>query len=72
MDPTLAEMGNHLSDAMKILESGQLETTQDAERRRLSWRDIPGPLQGDGQNFVTILQLIQNLMHEDEDKQGHR
>ncbi|XP_047656985.1 pyridoxal-dependent decarboxylase domain-containing protein 1 isoform X2 [Tachysurus fulvidraco] len=72
MDPTLAEMGNHLSDAMKILESGQLETPQDAERRRLSWRDIPGPLQGDGQNFVTILQLIQNLMHEDEDKQGHR
>ncbi|XP_026772648.2 pyridoxal-dependent decarboxylase domain-containing protein 1 isoform X3 [Pangasianodon hypophthalmus] len=72
MDPTLAEMGNHLSDAMKILESGQLETAQDAERRRLSWRDIPGPLQGDGQNFVTILQLVQNLMHDDEDKQGHR
>ncbi|XP_058270048.1 pyridoxal-dependent decarboxylase domain-containing protein 1 isoform X5 [Hemibagrus wyckioides] len=72
MDPTLAEMGNHLSDAMKILESGQLETCQDSERRQLSWRDIPGPLQGDGQNFVTILQLVQNLMHDDEDKQGHR
>ncbi|XP_060758128.1 pyridoxal-dependent decarboxylase domain-containing protein 1 isoform X3 [Neoarius graeffei] len=72
MDPTLAEIGNHLSDAMKILESGQLETAQDAERRQLSWRDIPGPLQGDGQNFVTILQLVQNLMHDDEDRQGHR
>ncbi|KAI5629467.1 pyridoxal-dependent decarboxylase domain-containing protein 1 isoform X1 [Silurus asotus] len=72
MDPTLAEMGNHLSDAMKILESGPLDTAQDTERRRLSWRDIPGPLQGDGQNFVTILQLVQNLMHDDEDKQGHR
>ncbi|KAM9457863.1 pyridoxal-dependent decarboxylase domain-containing protein 1 isoform 2-T4 [Clarias gariepinus] len=72
MDPTLTEMGNHLSDAMKILEGGQLETAQDAVRRQLSWRDIPGPLQGDGQNVVTILQLVQNLMHEDEDKPGHR
>ncbi|KAK3552706.1 hypothetical protein QTP86_021133 [Hemibagrus guttatus] len=72
MDPTLAEMGTHLSDAMKILQSGQLETAQDAERRQLNWRDIPGPLQGDGQNFVTILQLVQNLMHDDEDKRGHR
>ncbi len=24
MEPTLAEMGNHLSDAMQILESGKL------------------------------------------------
>ncbi|KAI4887712.1 hypothetical protein NFI96_025035 [Prochilodus magdalenae] len=72
MDPTLAEMGSHLSDAMKILESGQVETVQDAGRRRLSWRDIPGPLQGDGQNVVTILQLVQNLMHDDEDKQAPR
>ncbi|XP_036445759.1 pyridoxal-dependent decarboxylase domain-containing protein 1 isoform X1 [Colossoma macropomum] len=72
MDPTLAEMGSHLSDAMKILESGQIETVQDAGRRRLSWRDIPGPLQGDGQNVVTILQLVQNLMHDDEDKQAPR
>uniref|UniRef100_A0AAR2M0R9 Pyridoxal-dependent decarboxylase domain-containing protein 1 n=1 Tax=Pygocentrus nattereri TaxID=42514 RepID=A0AAR2M0R9_PYGNA len=72
MDPTLAEMGSHLSDAMKILESGQIETVQDTGRRRLSWRDIPGPLQGDGQNMVTILQLVQNLMHDDEDKQAPR
>ncbi|XP_007235396.3 pyridoxal-dependent decarboxylase domain-containing protein 1 isoform X1 [Astyanax mexicanus] len=72
MDPTLAEMGSHLSDAMKILESGQIETAEDTGRRRLSWRDIPGPLQGDGQNVVTILQLVQNLMHDDEDKQAHR
>uniref|UniRef100_A0A3B4C606 Pyridoxal-dependent decarboxylase domain-containing protein 1 n=1 Tax=Pygocentrus nattereri TaxID=42514 RepID=A0A3B4C606_PYGNA len=49
MDPTLAEMGSHLSDAMKILESGQI-----------------------GQNMVTILQLVQNLMHDDEDKQAPR
>lgn len=72
MDPTLAEMGSHLSDAMKILEGGQIEMAEDTGRRRLSWRDIPGPLQGDGQNVVTILQLVQNLMHDDEDKQAHR
>ncbi|KAF4115952.1 pyridoxal-dependent decarboxylase domain-containing protein 1 isoform X2 [Onychostoma macrolepis] len=72
MDPTLAEMGNHLSDAMKILESGKLESEQGEERRKLSWKDIPGPLQGDGQDVVSILQLVQNLMHGDDDKQGHR
>ncbi|XP_016297076.1 pyridoxal-dependent decarboxylase domain-containing protein 1 isoform X2 [Sinocyclocheilus anshuiensis] len=71
MDPTLAEMGNHLSDAMKILESGKLESEQGKERRKLSWKDFPGPLQGDGQDVVSILQLVQNLMHGDE-KQGHR
>ncbi|XP_066499048.1 pyridoxal-dependent decarboxylase domain-containing protein 1 isoform X2 [Hoplias malabaricus] len=69
MDPTLVEMGSHLSDAMKILESGQIEMEQDPGRRRLSWRDIPGPLQGDGHNVGTILQLVQNLMHDDEDQQ---
>ncbi|XP_030646509.1 pyridoxal-dependent decarboxylase domain-containing protein 1 isoform X2 [Chanos chanos] len=72
MDPILTQMGNHLTDAMKILESGQMEPGQRTEKRRLSWRDIPGPLQGDGQDFVTILQLVQNLMHGDEDKPPHR
>ncbi|XP_016385013.1 pyridoxal-dependent decarboxylase domain-containing protein 1-like isoform X4 [Sinocyclocheilus rhinocerous] len=72
MDPTLAEMGNHLSDAMKILESGKLESEQGKERRKLSWKDFPGPLQGDGQDVVSILQLVQNLMHGDDEKQGHR
>lgn len=72
MDPTLAEMGNHLSDAMKILESGKLESEQVKERRKLSWKDIPGPLQGDGQDVVSILQLVQNLMHGEDDQQGHR
>uniref|UniRef100_A0A8C2CZ69 Pyridoxal-dependent decarboxylase domain-containing protein 1 n=1 Tax=Cyprinus carpio TaxID=7962 RepID=A0A8C2CZ69_CYPCA len=72
MDPTLAEMGNHLSDAMKILESGKLESEQGKERRKLSWKDIPGPLEGDGQDVVSILQLVQNLMHGDDDQQGQR
>ncbi|XP_056607738.1 pyridoxal-dependent decarboxylase domain-containing protein 1 isoform X2 [Triplophysa dalaica] len=72
MDSTLTEMGNHLSDAMKILESGNLETEPVTERRKLSWKDIPGPLQGDGQDVVSVLQLVQNLMHEDDDKQSNR
>lgn len=72
MDPTLAEMGNHLSDAMKILESGKLETEQGQGGRKMSWKEIPGPLQGDGQDVVSILQLVQNLMHGDDEEQGHR
>ncbi|CAG00806.1 unnamed protein product, partial [Tetraodon nigroviridis] len=27
---------------------------------------IPGPLQGDGQDFATILHFVQNLIHEEE------
>nr|Q66HY8.1 RecName: Full=Pyridoxal-dependent decarboxylase domain-containing protein 1 [Danio rerio]AAH81619.1 Pyridoxal-dependent decarboxylase domain containing 1 [Danio rerio] len=65
-------MGNHLSDAMKILESGKLETEQGQEGRKMSWKEIPGPLQGDGQDVVSILQLVQNLMHGDDEEQGHR
>ncbi|XP_063042942.1 pyridoxal-dependent decarboxylase domain-containing protein 1 isoform X2 [Engraulis encrasicolus] len=72
MDPMLAEMGRNLNDAMKILENGHKEVDCDAGQRRLSWRDIPGPLQGDGQDVGSILQLVQNLMHDDEDKQGQR
>ncbi|KAL2101520.1 hypothetical protein ACEWY4_003281 [Coilia grayii] len=72
VDPMLAEMGRNLNDAMKILENGHKEVDHDSGQRRLSWRDIPGPLQGDGQDVASILQLVQNLMHDDEDKQGHR
>ncbi|XP_041943696.1 pyridoxal-dependent decarboxylase domain-containing protein 1 isoform X3 [Alosa alosa] len=72
VDPMLAEMGRNLNDAMKILENGQKEADEDSGQRRPSWRDIPGPLQGDGQDVASILQLVQNLMHDDEDKQSHR
>uniref|UniRef100_A0A4W4FY62 Pyridoxal-dependent decarboxylase domain-containing protein 1 n=1 Tax=Electrophorus electricus TaxID=8005 RepID=A0A4W4FY62_ELEEL len=72
MDPVLAEMGDHLADAMKILESDRTWTAQNQEQQRFSWRDIPGPLQGNGQDMVTILQLVQNLMHDEEDKLVHR
>uniref|UniRef100_A0A8C8CZH1 Pyridoxal-dependent decarboxylase domain-containing protein 1 n=1 Tax=Oncorhynchus tshawytscha TaxID=74940 RepID=A0A8C8CZH1_ONCTS len=46
----------------------------DADRRQFSRSSIPGPLQGDGQDVASILQLVQNLMHEDEeeDKPSHR
>uniref|UniRef100_A0A8C8CV86 Pyridoxal-dependent decarboxylase domain-containing protein 1 n=1 Tax=Oncorhynchus tshawytscha TaxID=74940 RepID=A0A8C8CV86_ONCTS len=51
VDPTLAEMGKNLNEAMKILEDGR-----------------------NGQDVASILQLVQNLMHEDEeeDKPSHR
>uniref|UniRef100_A0A4W4FY30 Pyridoxal-dependent decarboxylase domain-containing protein 1 n=1 Tax=Electrophorus electricus TaxID=8005 RepID=A0A4W4FY30_ELEEL len=63
MDPVLAEMGDHLAD--------RREHTS-CKQQRFSWRDIPGPLQGNGQDMVTILQLVQNLMHDEEDKLVHR
>uniref|UniRef100_A0A673J3C5 Pyridoxal-dependent decarboxylase domain-containing protein 1 n=1 Tax=Sinocyclocheilus rhinocerous TaxID=307959 RepID=A0A673J3C5_9TELE len=64
MDPTLAEMGNHLSDAMKILESGKLAS--------LILFPFSIFFSDSGQDVVSILQLVQNLMHGDDDKQGQR
>ncbi|CDQ82620.1 unnamed protein product [Oncorhynchus mykiss] len=74
VDPTLAEMGKNLNEAMKILEDGGKASEPDADRRQFSRSSIPGPLQGDGQDVASILQLVQNLMHDDEeeDKPSHR
>ncbi|XP_041086666.1 pyridoxal-dependent decarboxylase domain-containing protein 1-like isoform X2 [Polyodon spathula] len=71
VDPTLAEMGKNLNEAMRILEDGHRESE---EQWRHSRKDIPGPLQGSGQDVAHILQLVQNLMHgdENEDSQSHR
>ncbi|XP_059835338.1 pyridoxal-dependent decarboxylase domain-containing protein 1 isoform X2 [Hypanus sabinus] len=69
VDPTLAEMGKNLNEAMKMLEETQREVDEESEKKRFSRKDIPGPLQGSGQDMSTILQLVQNLMHgEDEEE----
>ncbi|KAL4624522.1 pyridoxal-dependent decarboxylase domain-containing protein 1-like isoform X1 [Arapaima gigas] len=69
IDPILAEMAKNIDDAMKILENGQREIE---ERQKCMLKDIPGPLQGHGQDVNSILQLIHNLMHgeEKEDSQS--
>lgn len=43
-DPTLAEMGKNLKEAMKMLEDSQRRTEE--ENGKKSSGDIPGPLQG--------------------------
>uniref|UniRef100_A0A8C2BPQ0 Pyridoxal-dependent decarboxylase domain-containing protein 1 n=1 Tax=Cyprinus carpio TaxID=7962 RepID=A0A8C2BPQ0_CYPCA len=65
MDPTLAEMGNHLSDAMKIL-----ETIKHLKAFLILFLFLY--FSDSGQDVVSILQLVQNLMHGDDDQQGHR
>ncbi|XP_047390252.1 pyridoxal-dependent decarboxylase domain-containing protein 1 isoform X3 [Sciurus carolinensis] len=67
-DPTLAEMGRNLKEAMKMLEESQ-RRIEDENGKKLMSEDIPGPLQGSGQDMVSILQLVQNLMHGDEDEE---
>uniref|UniRef100_A0A8I3N3N1 Pyridoxal-dependent decarboxylase domain-containing protein 1 n=1 Tax=Canis lupus familiaris TaxID=9615 RepID=A0A8I3N3N1_CANLF len=67
-DPTLAEMGKNLKEAMKMLEDSQRRTEEENGKKLVSG-DIPGPLQGSGQDMVSILQLVQNLMHGDEDEE---
>uniref|UniRef100_A0A8C7JVZ1 Pyridoxal-dependent decarboxylase domain-containing protein 1 n=1 Tax=Oncorhynchus kisutch TaxID=8019 RepID=A0A8C7JVZ1_ONCKI len=49
VDPTLAEMGKNLNEAMKILEDGR--------KRQFSRSSIPGPLQGDIIQFINITSL---------------
>ncbi|XP_010718024.1 pyridoxal-dependent decarboxylase domain-containing protein 1 isoform X2 [Meleagris gallopavo] len=66
VDPTLAEMGKNLNEAMKMLEDSQRK--EEENEKKYARKDIPGPLQGSGQDMVSILQLVQNLMHEDEEE----
>ncbi|MEE6497556.1 hypothetical protein FKM82_002768 [Ascaphus truei] len=68
-DPTFAEMGKNLNQAMKILEDNQRSVEEEKDGKKYTRKDIPGPLQGSGQNMVSILQLVQNLMHEDEEEE---
>ncbi|XP_021100010.1 pyridoxal-dependent decarboxylase domain-containing protein 1 isoform X3 [Heterocephalus glaber] len=67
-DPTLAEMGKNLKEAMRMLEGSQRRIEEEKEKKLVS-EDIPGPLQGSGQDMVSILQLVQNLMHGDDDEE---
>ncbi|XP_029432297.1 pyridoxal-dependent decarboxylase domain-containing protein 1 isoform X2 [Rhinatrema bivittatum] len=66
VDPTLAEMGKNLNEAMRMLEDNQRK--EEKENQKYVRKDIPGPLQGSGQDMVSILQLVQNLMHGDEEE----
>lgn len=68
VDNTLAQMVKNLSEAMRILEDSQREVNSTTERHRFSRTSIPGPLQGDGQDVTTILHLVHNLIHEEEDE----
>ncbi|XP_034750057.1 pyridoxal-dependent decarboxylase domain-containing protein 1 isoform X2 [Etheostoma cragini] len=69
VDRTLAQVGRNLSDAMRILGDGQREPEAGAERWRLSRTSIPGPLQGDGQDVATILHLVHNLIHDEDEEE---
>ncbi|XP_060116608.1 pyridoxal-dependent decarboxylase domain-containing protein 1-like [Heteronotia binoei] len=71
VDPTLAEMGKNLNEAMKMLEDNQRKAEEDNEKK-YTRKDIPGPLQGSGQDMVSILQLVQNLMHGDEEEESRQ
>uniref|UniRef100_A0A8C5X3C8 Pyridoxal-dependent decarboxylase domain-containing protein 1 n=1 Tax=Malurus cyaneus samueli TaxID=2593467 RepID=A0A8C5X3C8_9PASS len=67
VDPTLAEMGKNLNEAMKMLEDNQ--RLEEENEKKYARKDIPGPLQGSGQDMVSILQLVQNLMHGEEEEE---
>ncbi|XP_031462586.1 pyridoxal-dependent decarboxylase domain-containing protein 1 isoform X3 [Phasianus colchicus] len=68
VDPTLAEMGKNLNEAMKMLEDSQRK--EEENEKKYARKDIPGPLQGSGQDMVSILQLVQNLMHGEEEEES--
>ncbi|KAM7386220.1 hypothetical protein PAMA_009046 [Pampus argenteus] len=69
VDVTLAQVGKNLSEAMRILGDGQRELETGTEGRRFSRTSIPGPLQGDGQDVATILHLVHDLIHKDEEEE---
>ncbi|KAM6905411.1 pyridoxal-dependent decarboxylase domain-containing protein 1 [Xenentodon cancila] len=69
VDVTLTQVGNNLSEAIRILGDGQREPESGAELQHIGRSSIPGPLQGDGQDVASILHLVHNLIHEDEDEE---
>ncbi|XP_054462754.1 pyridoxal-dependent decarboxylase domain-containing protein 1 isoform X2 [Anoplopoma fimbria] len=69
VDSTLAQVGKNLSEAMRILGDGQREPEAGPEKWRFSRTSIPGPLQGDGQDVATILHLVHNLIHDEEEEE---
>uniref|UniRef100_A0A670JP26 Pyridoxal dependent decarboxylase domain containing 1 n=1 Tax=Podarcis muralis TaxID=64176 RepID=A0A670JP26_PODMU len=52
-----------------MLEDNQRKVEEENEKK-YTRKDIPGPLQGSGQDMVSILQLVQNLMHGDEEEES--
>ncbi|KAM6965927.1 LOW QUALITY PROTEIN: pyridoxal-dependent decarboxylase domain-containing protein 1 [Tautogolabrus adspersus] len=68
-DSMLAKVGKNLSEAMTILGDGQRDLQARTERQHLCRTSIPGPLQGDGQDVATILHLVNNLIHEEGEKE---
>ncbi|CAI5682357.1 pyridoxal-dependent decarboxylase domain-containing protein 1 isoform X1 [Oreochromis niloticus] len=69
VDSTLDQVGKNLSEAMRFLGEEQREPEAATERQHFSRSCIPGPLQGDGQDVATILRLVHNLIHEEEDEE---
>ncbi|XP_059203951.1 pyridoxal-dependent decarboxylase domain-containing protein 1 [Centropristis striata] len=71
VDSTFAQVGKNLSEAMRILGDGQREEEEGPEKWRLTRTrtSIPGPLQGDGQDVATILRLVHNLIHDEEEEE---
>ncbi|XP_034394702.1 pyridoxal-dependent decarboxylase domain-containing protein 1 isoform X2 [Cyclopterus lumpus] len=69
VDSTLAQVGKNLSEAMRILGDGQREAETGPEKWRRSRTSIPGPLQGVGQDVGTILHLVHNLIHDEEEEE---
>ncbi|XP_072298408.1 pyridoxal-dependent decarboxylase domain-containing protein 1 [Eucyclogobius newberryi] len=66
VDNTLAQVGHNLSQAMRILDSSAMNPLTDGRRSRSS---IPAPLQGDGQDVASILDLVHHLIHEEEEEE---
>ncbi|KAG8558274.1 hypothetical protein GDO81_016932 [Engystomops pustulosus] len=62
-------MGKNLNEAMKMLEDGQKSAEDERETKNTKERHTR-PLQGSGQNMVSILQLVQTLMNEDEEEES--
>ncbi|XP_019643719.1 PREDICTED: putative pyridoxal-dependent decarboxylase domain-containing protein 2 isoform X1 [Branchiostoma belcheri] len=68
VDPALNEVSQQLDSAMKILDDYNDTLKKEREERLATRRDIPGPLQGSGQDMSVILQHMQDVIHGTEDE----
>ncbi|XP_078691676.1 putative pyridoxal-dependent decarboxylase domain-containing protein 2 isoform X3 [Branchiostoma floridae x Branchiostoma belcheri] len=68
VDPALNEVSQQLDSAMKILDDYNDTLKKEREERLATRRDIPGPLQGSGQDMSVILQHMQDVIHGTDDE----
>nr|XP_020463879.1 pyridoxal-dependent decarboxylase domain-containing protein 1 [Monopterus albus] len=68
VDSALDQVDKNLTEAMRILGDEQRELETGPGSQHVSRTNIPGPLEGHGQDITTMLRLVHSLIDEEEEE----